>query len=96
MRLILSVVVAALLVSASAPQAPPALQRGDVVITGGRIFDGVRDTLAANTGLVIRRGIFLEVGANLTGRDTSAAEGVLVRTQLVATSRPLSTALNER
>ena len=76
MRLILSIVVAALLVSASTAQAPAPLQRGDVVITGGRIFDGVRDTLVANTGLVIRRGIFVEVGANLAGRDTSAAEVV--------------------
>ena len=82
MRLTLSVVIAALVVSvhagskdpASVAQAQAALQRGDVVITGGRIFDGVRDTLVANTGLVIRRGIFVEVGANLAGRDTSAAE----------------------
>jgi imidazolonepropionase-like amidohydrolase len=77
MRLILSLTAAVLLVtSAPAAQMPAALQRGDVVITGGRIFDGVRDTLVANTGVVIRRGIFVEVGANLAGRDTSAAEVV--------------------
>ena len=57
-------------------QTPVALQRGDVVITGGRLFDSVRDTAVPNTGIVIRRGIFLEVGANMAGRDTSAAEVV--------------------
>ncbi len=59
---------------ASMTQTPASLQRGDVVITGGRLFDSVRDTAVANTGIVIRRGIFVEVGANLAGRDTSAAE----------------------
>ena len=52
------------------------LQAGDTVITGGSIFDGVAGTIAPNTGLVIRRGIFLEVGANLAGRDLGAAEVV--------------------
>src|SRR5688572_10031681 len=80
MRLTLSAVIAALVVSVHAGPKDPAsmaqaaLQRGDVLITGGRLFDGVRDTLVANTGIVIRRGIFVEVGANLAGRDTSAAE----------------------
>jgi imidazolonepropionase-like amidohydrolase len=57
------------------PQAQhiPVLQAGDVLITGGQLFDGTRDTLVPNTGIVVRRGIFLEVGANLAGRDTSAA-----------------------
>jgi imidazolonepropionase-like amidohydrolase len=86
MRQILAILAGAVFVSvpgtagsqapASSAQARPALQRGDVVITGGRIFDGVGDTLAANTGLIIRRGIFVEVGVNLAGRDTSAAEVV--------------------
>jgi imidazolonepropionase-like amidohydrolase len=52
----------------------PPLQAGDVIVTGGRLFDGVRDTLVPNTGLVIRQGIFLEVGATLTGRDVSKAQ----------------------
>jgi imidazolonepropionase-like amidohydrolase len=76
MRLLLSVVLAALLISTPGAQTPAPLQRGDVVITGGRLFDSVRDTAVPNTGIVIRRGIFLEVGANLAGRDTSAAEVV--------------------
>jgi imidazolonepropionase-like amidohydrolase len=65
----------ALLLLAAVPQAQhiPALQAGDIVITGGQLFDGTRDTLVPNTGLVVRRGIFLEVGANLAGRDTGAA-----------------------
>ncbi|HET9370001.1 MAG TPA: amidohydrolase family protein [Vicinamibacterales bacterium] len=63
----------AAIVAAPAAQHVPTLQAGDIVITGGQLFDSVRDTLAPNTGIVVRRGIFLEVGANLTGRDTSAA-----------------------
>ena len=62
------------LVSARVPQQQPtALQAGDIVITGGQLFDSVSDTLRPNTGLVIRRGIFLEVGAALGGRDTGTA-----------------------
>jgi imidazolonepropionase-like amidohydrolase len=57
-------------------QAPPPLRAGDIVITGGQLFDGVRDTLVPNTGLVVRQGILLEVGADLAGRDTSAARVV--------------------
>ncbi len=61
---------------AAAVQSPPAqpLQAGDIVITGGRLFDAVGDTLKPNTGIVVRRGVFMEVGANLTGRDVSAAQ----------------------
>jgi imidazolonepropionase-like amidohydrolase len=36
----------------------------------------VGDTAVPNTGIVVRRGIFLEVGADLSKRDTSAAEVV--------------------
>jgi len=54
----------------------PTIQAGDIVIVGGRLFDGVRDTLVPNTGIVVRQGIFLEVGANLTGRDLTAARVV--------------------
>jgi cytosine/adenosine deaminase-related metal-dependent hydrolase len=71
-RLIAFVTVLLAIAAPSAQSLPP-LQAGDVVITGGRLFDSVRDTLAPNTGLIVRRGIFLEVGANLAGRDTSAA-----------------------
>jgi imidazolonepropionase-like amidohydrolase len=52
----------------------PAIQAGDIVITGGQLFDGVRDTLVPNTGIIVRRGIFLEVGAGLAGRDVTAAQ----------------------
>jgi imidazolonepropionase-like amidohydrolase len=58
----------------SRAQAPTPLEAGDIVITGGRLFDGVRDTLVPNTGLLVRRGIFLEVGARLDGRDLTAAQ----------------------
>lgn len=53
---------------------PPPLHPGDIVITGGQLFDAVGDTLRPNTGLVIRRGLLVEVGADLTGRDLSSAD----------------------
>ena len=73
-------VFAAVLLGA-AVSSPPAqhvipLQSGDIVITGGQLFDGVRDTLVPNTGIVVRNGVLLEVGAALTGRDLSAARVV--------------------
>ena len=40
------------------------------------MFDGLHDTLIPNTGIIVRRGIFLEVGANLAGRDMGAAQVV--------------------
>lgn len=58
------------------PAPTQALQSGDIVITGGRLFDAVGDTLRPNTGIVIRRGLLMEVGANLAGRDVSAAQVV--------------------
>ena len=65
----------ALLLSASLPAAQHVipLQSGDIVITGGQLFDGVRDTLVPNTGIVVRNGVLLEVGASLANRDVSAA-----------------------
>jgi imidazolonepropionase-like amidohydrolase len=55
---------------------PIALRAGDIVITGGRLFDSVRDTAVANTGIVVRNGVLLEVGASLDGRDLSQAQVV--------------------
>jgi imidazolonepropionase-like amidohydrolase len=54
----------------------PPIRPGDIVITGGQLFDSVRDTLVPNRGLVIRQGIFLEVGSDLTGRDLTGAQVV--------------------
>ena len=58
----------------AAVQRAPSLQAGDIVITGGQLFDSVADTLRPNTGIVVRRGVLMEVDADLTGRDLSAAE----------------------
>src|SRR5918993_5140412 len=56
------------------PQAGISIVRaGDVVITGGFLFDGVRDTTVPNTGIVVRSGIFQAVGANLSGVDVTGA-----------------------
>jgi imidazolonepropionase-like amidohydrolase len=70
----LCLVLGALLALSPVPTQTPTLQPGDIVITGGRLFDSVRDTLEPNTGLVIRHGVFLEVGADLSKRDVSAAQ----------------------
>ena len=43
-------------------QSPP---DQDVVIRGGWLFDGIRDTRVRNTGIVIRNGVLAEVGAEL-------------------------------
>jgi imidazolonepropionase-like amidohydrolase len=59
-----------------AAQNIPSIQAGDIVIVGGQLFDGVRDTLVPNTGIVVRQGIFLEVGANLAGRSLDSAQVV--------------------
>ena len=72
-------ILAALLLLAAAPpsaQHVVPLQSGDIVVSGGQLFDGVSDTLVANTGLLIRNGVLLEVGASLTNRDLSAARVV--------------------
>jgi imidazolonepropionase-like amidohydrolase len=47
-------------VSPAPPQ--PAPQTGDILITGGRLFDGTRDTLVTNPGILVRRGILQAVG----------------------------------
>src|SRR5262245_33383568 len=43
------------------------------VIRGGWLFTGVADTRVRNSGIVIADGKFIEVGANLNGRDLSKA-----------------------
>jgi imidazolonepropionase-like amidohydrolase len=55
-------------------QNTPPIQATDIILTGGQLFDSVRDTLVPNTGIIVRQGIFLEVGATLGGRDLSAAQ----------------------
>jgi imidazolonepropionase-like amidohydrolase len=82
-------ILAALLVLTAAPPSAQhviPLQAGDIVVTGGQLFDGVRDTLVPNTGLLIRNGVLLEVGASLANRDLSAAR--VVRLQADETVLP--------
>ena len=59
--------------SLSAASQPIALQAGDIVFRGGLLFDAVGNAAVANTGLIVRNGTILEVGASLAGRDLSAA-----------------------
>jgi cytosine/adenosine deaminase-related metal-dependent hydrolase len=52
---------------------PVVVRAGDTVITGGFLFDGVRDTVVPNAGIVVRSGIFQSVGTNLSGVDLAGA-----------------------
>jgi imidazolonepropionase-like amidohydrolase len=53
----------------------PAVRYGqEIVIRGGWLFTGTGDARVRNTGIVVRNGKFLEVGADLTGRDLSQAQ----------------------
>jgi len=58
--------------------APPASPSGpqEAVLRGGWLFDGVRDTRVRNTGIVVRGGKFIELNADLKGRDLSRARVV--------------------
>ena len=49
-------------------------QEKEVVIQGGWLFDSVGDEVTRNSGIVIKGGKFMEVGANLATRDLSNAE----------------------
>ncbi|MEE9218592.1 MAG: amidohydrolase family protein [Acidobacteriota bacterium] len=48
-------------------------QPREIVIRGGWLFDGVSTTRVRNSGIVVRNGKFMEVGADLGGRDLSGA-----------------------
>src|SRR4030095_1227516 len=49
-------------------------QQQDVIIRGGWRFDTAKETMVKNTGIVVHGGTFIEVGANLQGRDLSDAK----------------------
>ena len=76
MRALLLVSALVLAVSVPAAQHVIPLQSGDIVLTGGQLFDSVRDTLVPNTGIIVRNGVLLEVGASLTGRELGGARVV--------------------
>jgi imidazolonepropionase-like amidohydrolase len=57
-------------------QAPYKFQTGDIVLRGGWLFDSIHDGVRRNSGIVVRNGEFLEVDANLAGRDLSSARVV--------------------
>ena len=71
LALVLTVMLSA--VSAPYAQTPVPIRPNDVVVTGGLLFDAVGDPVVPNTGIVIRNGVLLEVGAELDNRDLSAA-----------------------
>lgn len=55
-------------------QVQSALRPGDTVITGGWLFDSIRDDVRRNTGIVVRNGTIVEVDAGLGSRELSAAQ----------------------
>jgi len=52
---------------------PVLVRPGDIVITGGRLFDSVRDTDVPNTGIVVRGGVFQSIGADLAAANLTGA-----------------------
>jgi imidazolonepropionase-like amidohydrolase len=56
--------------------APVVVRAGDVVITGGFLFDSLGDAVVPNKGIVVRSGIFQSVGTNLDGVDLTGANVV--------------------
>ena len=67
---------AAVLTQGAQAQTPGALRAGDIVLRGGWLFDATGDQAVRNTGIVVRNGALLEVGADLSARDLSAARVV--------------------
>ena len=53
-----------------------ASQQAPLLIRGGHLFDGTRDTLIPNVGLVIIAGKFFEVGVDVSQSDMSGAQVV--------------------
>ncbi len=54
-------------------------QEQDVIIRGGWRFNTTTGLMVKNTGIVVRGGTFMEVGANLTGRNLSAAKVIDIK-----------------
>ena len=69
-----------LVVALALAQAPaqiqniPPIRQGDIVVLGGQLFDSTGDALVPNRGIIVRQGIFLEVGSDLSARDLTGAE----------------------
>jgi imidazolonepropionase-like amidohydrolase len=75
-RLIVGVMVVWALLSSSASAqlaSTPDAGAGTVVIRGGWLWNGLADDRVRNTGLVIDNRKFVEIGANLAGRDLTGA-----------------------
>lgn len=69
-------IAAALLLAPAAPAAqPPTPAAGDVVVLGGRLWDGTADDARPNPGILIRNGTILRVGAVAApGPDVTVVE----------------------
>lgn len=68
----------ALLLSSSVDAQPaPDVRPGDVVILGGRLWDGTGAGARPNPGILVRNGAFLHVGPGLEGAGLAAADTVV-------------------
>jgi imidazolonepropionase-like amidohydrolase len=71
----LSFLLVALVVSAvgshAQPPVPPPGPAQAIVLRGGWLFTGTGESRVRNSGIVVANGKFVEVGANLAGRDLS-------------------------
>src|SRR5690349_10249800 len=64
------------LASLALAQVQTPVRTGDLVIQGGWLFDSVRDDVRRNSGIVVRNGAIVEVDADLSIRELSAARVV--------------------
>lgn len=63
-RLLAGLALAGVLGTHAAPlQAQPYVQQRDLLVLGGRLFDGIADTLRPNPGILVRAGTILAVGS---------------------------------
>jgi imidazolonepropionase-like amidohydrolase len=63
---------------AAGQQAPPLPREGDVVLLGGRLFDGTGDALRPNPGIHVRNGVILRIGLDAS---TARAPATVIRVE---------------
>ena len=58
-------------------QPAPEVRAGDVVLLGGRLWDGTGDAARPNPGILVRNGVVAHVGPGLEGPGLAAADTVV-------------------
>jgi len=77
------------LVAVARAQRPLAIEAGDIIITGGQLFDGVADTLRPTRAWSSATASSWKWAPILTGRDLTAAEVVRLQSDETVLPGPL-------